>query len=259
MGVTSNRVCSRTAGDVDRATRVRVDRAGQPVFGGHGMPPVVWGGRMTRVAIALVSVFVGASAAAATGPFESGAPFSPAGEIDTLVLDTLTKQGIQPAHLCPDAVFIRRVYLDVTGTLPWSDDVRTFLADTRPGKRAEAIESLLGREEFADYWSLKWCDALRVKSEFPINLWPNAVQAYHRWIHDAVRRNMPYDDFARELLTSSGSNFRVPQVNFYRAVQARDPASLASAAALTFMGIRTDSWPEDRRSDLATFFSRVAY
>ena len=70
------------------------------------------------------------------------------------------------------------------------------------------------REEYVDYWTMKWCDLLRVKSEFPINLWPNAVQAYHRWIRTCVKENMPYDRFVREMLTASGSNFRKPQVNF---------------------------------------------
>jgi len=85
------------------------------------------------------------------------------------------------------------------------------------------------------------------------------VQAYSRWIHDAVRSNMPYDRFARELLTSSGSNFRVPQVNFYRAVQGQKPPTLAAAAALTFMGVRLDKWPKDRRAGMEAFFSRVAF
>jgi|GEM_PF-155820 len=55
-----------------------------------------------------------------------------------------------------------------------------FLQDRDPGKRAALIDRLLARDEFADYWAMKWSDLLRVKSEFPINLWPNAVQAYHR-------------------------------------------------------------------------------
>jgi hypothetical protein len=192
-------------------------------------------------------------------PFEVDAGFAPANQIDSLVLTSLRQHGIQPANLCSDAVFIRRVYIDVIGTLPDPPAVRTFLQDRRPTKRAELIDALLQREEFADYWSLKWCDLLRVKSEFPINLWPNAVQAYHRWIHDAIRENRPYDQFIRELLTSSGSNFRVPAVNFYRAVQQRDPAAIADAVALTFMGVRTASWPEARRRGLAAFFSRIAY
>ena len=193
--------------------------------------------------------------------FESNKKYSDTARtrLDTLVLSTLQKKGILPANLCSDAVFVRRVYLDVIGTLPEPEEVRDFLQSTNPRKRAALIRALLKRDEFADYWALKWCDVLRVKAEFPINLWPNAVQAYHRWIHDCLRDNTPYDQFARELLTSSGSNFRVPQVNFYRAIQGKEPSAIAAALALTFMGVRLDTWPEERRANLEAFFSRVAY
>ena len=192
-------------------------------------------------------------------PFESDARAVSTNSIDALVLSTLRDRGIEPANLCSDEVFIRRVYLDVIGTLPEPQAVRRFLQDRRPDKRAALIDALLEREEFADYWALKWCDLLRVKAEFPINLWPNAVQAYHRWIRDSIRENKPYDQLVRELLTSSGSNFRVPPVNFYRAIQGRDPPAIASAVALTFMGTRIQSWPEDRRAGMEALFSRVAY
>ncbi|MBI2921421.1 MAG: DUF1553 domain-containing protein [Planctomycetes bacterium] len=179
--------------------------------------------------------------------------------IDDAVSAALRERGIKAAGPCNDETFVRRVFLDVIGKLPEPEDVRNFVNDTKPDKRAALIDALLVRPEFADYWSMKWCDLLRVKSEFPINLWPNAVQAYHRWIHDALRTNRPYDEVARELLTSSGSNFRVPPVNFYRAVQGRAPADLAAAAALTFMGARLDRMPKDRAANLAVFFSRVGY
>jgi hypothetical protein len=195
----------------------------------------------------------------AVQPFESAGWSTPANVVDAPVVAALGKQGVALRNPCSDGVFIRRVYLDAIGTLPTPKEVNAFLSDARPDKRAALIESLLAREEFADYWSMKWCDLLRVKSEFPINLWPNAVQAYQRWIHDAIRRNQPYDQFARELLTSSGSNFRVPPANFYRAVQGRDPASIAKAVALTFMGARFERWPEARRAGMAVFFSKVAY
>jgi hypothetical protein len=151
------------------------------------------------------------------------------------------------------------VYLDVIGTLPEPKEVGGFLDDATPNKRALLIDALLDRGEFADYWSLKWCDLLRVKAEFPINLWPNAVQAYHRWIRDSIRANKPYDQFARELLTSSGSNFREPPVNFYRAIQGREAPAIAEAVALTFMGTRLSSWPEQKRADMGAFFKRIAY
>ena len=192
-------------------------------------------------------------------PFESGESVEPKNSIDALVLSTLHERGIEPANLCSDDVFIRRVYLDVIGTLPEPPAVRRFVRDRRPGKRAALIDALLEREEFADYWAMKWCDLLRVKAEFPINLWPNAVQTYHRWIRDSIRENKPYDRFVRELLTSSGSNFRVPPVNFYRAIQGQEPSAIAGAVALTFMGTRMQSWPEARRAGMEAFFSRVAY
>jgi hypothetical protein len=183
----------------------------------------------------------------------------PNNRIDNLVFAELKRSRIKPSDLSRDDVFVRRIYLDVIGTLPKPNEVREFLADRNPKKRAILIDQLLQRDEFADYWSMKWCDLLRVKAEFPINLWPNAVQAYHRWIHDCLRHNMPYDNFVRESLTSSGSNFRTPQVNFYRAIQGREPAAIANAVALTFMGTRIEKWPEDRRRGMQTLFSRVAY
>ncbi|MBU0717232.1 MAG: DUF1549 and DUF1553 domain-containing protein [Planctomycetes bacterium] len=192
-------------------------------------------------------------------PFEIEGEFVPANPIDELVLASLRAQGIEPANRCSDEVFVRRVYLDVIGTLPEPDMVNRFLESQQPNKRAVLIDYLLLREEFPYYWALKWCDLLRVKAEFPINLWPNAVQAYHRWIRDAIAQNKPYDQFARELLTSSGSNFRVPPVNFYRAIQGQEPATIARTVALTFMGVRLESWPADRRQNLETFFSRIAF
>ncbi|MBM4027786.1 MAG: DUF1553 domain-containing protein [Planctomycetes bacterium] len=197
--------------------------------------------------------------AGAVNPFEGPAVGKPRGEIDKLVLGRLRQLGIVPANLCSDAVFVRRVYLDVIGTLPTADEARAFLADRDPDKRSALIDRLLERDEFADYWSMKWSDVLRVKSEFPINLWPNAVQAYHRWIRTCLKENLPYDRFVREMLTASGSNFRVPQVNFYRAVQSREPQALAQAVALTFMGVRPESWPQEKWADMAVFFSQIRY
>jgi len=115
------------------------------------------------------------------------------------------------------------------------------------------------RPEFADYWAMKWSDTLRVKAEFPINLWPNAAQAYHRWIREQILTNRPYDEFARELLTSSGSNFRTPAVNFYRATQSQEPSAIADSVALTFMGTRVADWPEEERAKLEAFFNRVGF
>jgi hypothetical protein len=212
---------------------------------------------MRRLLAALLVLSL--AARAGEQPFDDGGAFVPRNAVDKAVLGALRKLKIEPAPLCTDAVFVRRVFLDVLGTLPAPAVVTGFLDDTRPDKRARLVDALLEREEFADYAALKWCDTLRVKSEFPINLWPNAVQAYHRWVRDAIRTNRPYDAIARELLTASGSNFRVPAVNFWRACPGRDPAALAQAVSLTMMGVRIESLPADRQAGLAALFSRVAY
>ena len=183
---------------------------------------------------------------AAASVFESRADLTPQGEIDKRVFAQLERLGIPPANLSSDGVFVRRAYLDTIGTLPTAEEAREFLAQSRRQQAAALIDRLLERDEFADYWAMKWSDLLRIKAEFPINLWPNAAQAYHRWVRTSLKENQPYDQFVRELLTASGSNFRVPPVNFYRALQSREPQAIAQAVALTFMGTRAEKWPKER-------------
>jgi hypothetical protein len=209
--------------------------------------------------VLIVTIIWPAAALAAENVFESPAAAVARNTIDELVFARLKKLGIQTGHSCSDAVFIRRVYLDAIGTLPDKQDVKAFLLSQDPNKRNALIDRLLEREEFADYWAMKWSDLLRVKSEFPINLWPNAVQAFHRWIRTSIKENIPYDRFVREMLTASGSNFRVPQVNFYRAVRSKDPKTVAQTVALTFMGVRAERWPEDQLKGMASFFSQIEY
>lgn len=216
-----------------------------------------------RGAVGLLLVMACVTGAGAAGtppagtPFEDSSPPKPNGPIDERVFAKLQQLGLPPANLCSDAVFVRRVYLDVIGTLPTAAEAAEFLQSSSATKRRALIDRLLEREEFADYWAMKWSDLLRVKAEFPINLWPNAAQAYHRWILEAVRANKPYDQFARELLTSSGSNFRVAPVNFYRAIQNREPEGIAQTVALTFMGTRAERWPPEKLAGLAGFFTKV--
>ncbi len=224
---------------------------------------VVFGMSATTTPVAPVVPFgIAVSSIPATtpaSPFECDHWSIPGNSLDDATLITLRKHGAVLRPSCSDAVFIRRVFLDAIGTLPTLGEVDAFMSDQRPEKRSVLVETLLARDEYADYWAMHWCDILRVKSEYPINLWPNAAQAYHRWIRTAMKENLPLDQFAHALLTSSGSNFLNPPVNFFRAVQARTPAALASAVALTFMGVRMEKWPQDRRDNLTSFFSRVAY
>ena len=214
---------------------------------------------MAKLYALFLIVMLSAVADGAVEPYEraTAVRMMPA---QSAALDRLARAGSRPPPpVCSDAVFLRRVYLDVLGVLPTGEEAAAFLADKAPEKRGALIDRLLARPEFADYWGMKWGDILRVKSEFPVNLWPNAAQAYDAWIRDALRRNMPYSEFARRLLTAAGSNFRVPEVNFSRAAGGRDPASLAASAALVFMGARTANWKPAQRDDLAAFFSSVRF
>jgi len=219
---------------------------------------------MPRCAIVVVIVLAlgaagFASAQSADELIGGGTYTAPTNAIDEPVLARLAELDVLPAETCSDSVFVRRVYLDLTGTLPTAEEARSFIEDASPHKRSALIDELLERDAFADYLALKWCDLMRVKSEFPINMWPNAVQAFHYWVRDSIRRDKPYDEFAREMLTANGSNFRQPEVNFYRGLQSRTPGAIAGIAAQTFMGVRTDQWPEQERENLAAFFTAIKY
>ena len=189
---------------------------------------------------------------------ESPEPPQPANRIDEIIFAKLKTLGIEPA-LCSDAVFVRRAYLDMTGKLPTAEEAKAFIQDSDKSKRVALIDLLLDRSAHVDYWAMKWSDVLRVKAEFPVKVWPNAAQAYHRWIWESIAQNKPYNQFVRELLTSSGSNFRVGPVNFYRAIQDKTPEGITAAVGLALMGTRVHLWPADRRAGMTVFFSQVGY
>jgi hypothetical protein len=188
-------------------------------------------------------------------------------KIDELVLANLKALGFPPSEVSADEVFLRRVFFDVIGTPPTPDEARTFLADKDPQKRSKLIDRLLEREEFADFAATKWRDLLRIKAEEPISLWPKASETYYRWVRDSIAENKPYDQFARELLTGSGSNFRDGPCNYVRAVPERDPRTLGEATALLFLGARLscarchahplENWGADDDLGMAAFFSQV--
>jgi hypothetical protein len=204
-------------------------------------------------------IFSAAAATAVDSTFESDLPAVPQAQIDKLVFAKLSQLQMQPV-LCSDAVFVRRAYLDIIGILPTAQEAKDFIQNPDVhNKRRVLIDKLLDRPEFATYWAMRWGDILRIKAEFPVNLWPNAAQAYHRWVMASLAENKPYDKFVREMLTSSGSNFRVGPVNFYRAIQNRTPEGIAGAVALTFMGSRTDKWSPNEVAGMAVFFSQVGY
>jgi len=121
--------------------------------------------------------------------------------IDRLVLQKLRKLNIAPSDLADDAEYLRRVTLDVIGTLPTPAEARRFLDDRRPNKRAILVDELLERPEYADYWSLQWSDLLRVDRQA---LGSKRAYAYYQWIRRSVVSNQPFDQFARAVVTAEG-------------------------------------------------------
>jgi hypothetical protein len=182
--------------------------------------------------------------------------------VDRHVFAKMRQMRVLPAGLCTDAEFLRRATLDTLGTIPKPEEVRAFLSDRRPDKRARLIDSLLARPEFADFWALKWSDLLRVSEE---TLDSAGVRAYHAWIRQAITENRPLDQFARALLTASGNTLENPAANYYRAVS--EPTNWMETTAQLFMGRRVqcakchnhpfDRFTQDDYFALAAFFAQV--
>ena len=182
--------------------------------------------------------------------------------IDGLVWDKLQKLGITPSGPCDDAKFHRRAYLDVIGRLPTPEETRAFLADTAPDKRVRLIDRLLERPEYADHWANKWADLLRPN---PYRVGIKAVFNLDAWLRDAFRRNKPYNQFVRELLTAQGSTFRNGAVTVFR--DRREPDEITTMASQLFLGIRLECakchhhpfevWSQDDFYSFAAYFARI--
>ncbi|HEY1602189.1 MAG TPA: DUF1549 and DUF1553 domain-containing protein [Pirellulales bacterium] len=184
--------------------------------------------------------------------------------VDTLVWANLRRLHMAPSNVCDDSTFLRRVYLDLLNVLPAADEARAFVANASAGKRAELVDRLLARPEFARAWALKWSDLLRNEEK---TLDRKGVQAFHHWIERSIAEGKPLDQFARELIAARGSTYQNPPANFYRAL--RDPHSRGEAAAQVFLGVRLqcakchnhpfEHWTQDDYYDWASLFARVQY
>ena len=139
---------------------------------------------------------------------------------------------------CSDEVFLRRLYLTVTGALPTTQQTVKFLDSKDANKREKLVNQVIESELALKYMQMRWGDILRIKSEFPSNLWPNGVQAYNRWVYEQLLNNVPYNKMVRDLILSQGSNFRAPAVNFYRGFQKRSPENVYANINLLFLGNR---------------------
>jgi hypothetical protein len=182
--------------------------------------------------------------------------------IDDLVLEKLKSLNIPPSGACSDNEFIRRAYLDAAGILPTPAEVKKFLADPAPDRRAKLIDALLERPEFVDYWAYRWSDVLLISSR---KLPQPAVWSFYQFVRQSVADNKPWDRFAREILTARGSNLKNGAANYF--VIHKDVTDLNETTAVTFMGMSItcarchnhplEKWTQDQYWAMANLFARV--
>jgi len=173
--------------------------------------------------------------------------------------------GLLPSELCPDEQFIRRLSLDLTATLPTPAQVQAFVADKDPHKRDMLVDRLLDSDEYSYYFANKWADILRVKRRGQASR-ARGTFAFHGWIHTAIARDMPYDEFARAILGASGDEVSNPPTVWYKELQ--NPEQFVDDTAQVFLGLRLacaqchhhpyEKWGQDDYWGIAAFFGRVA-
>ncbi len=218
--------------------------------------------------------------------------------IDELVVAKLQKLGEVPSDLCSDAEFLRRVSLDMTGTLPTAAEVEAFLADTRPDKRSRKVDELLERPGYAAWWATKFCDWTGNNARFNQNQGPdrqNVVSAHwYEWMRKRLAENMPYDELVERIVLASSrledesyedycrrmseyqrkssdhSFAEHPTLPYYWSrTNFRTTEERALGFAYTFLGVRIqcaqchkhpfDQWTKDDFDRFENFFARVRF
>lgn len=184
--------------------------------------------------------------------------------VDELVYKKLQRVKILPSELCTDEEFVRRVYLDLTGLPPTADQVRAFLATTgEPRARRDAlVDQLIGSTSFIEFWTNKWADMLQVNRKF---LGEIGAVSLRNWIKDAVATNKPYNQFAHEILTASGSTVENPAAAYYKTL--RDAPALMENTTHLFLAVRFncnkchdhpfERWTQDQYYHLSSYFTQV--
>jgi hypothetical protein len=183
--------------------------------------------------------------------------------IDEHVWEKLKRLKITPSAPAPDHKFLRRAYIDIIGRPPTPEESRRFLADPSPDNRERLIDHLLEQPEFADYWANKWVDLLRPNA-YRVGI--KAVLNYDAWIRDSFRKNKPYDQFVRELITAQGSTFHNGAATMFRDRRSHD--ELTTITSQLFLGIRLECtkchhhpfevWSQDDFYSFAAYFAKIA-
>ena len=192
--------------------------------------------------------------------------------IDELVFGKLKKLQVHPSELSSDGHFLRRVSIDLVGELPTVAEYEAFVASNDPNKRAVVIDELLAREDFAELWTAKWSEWLRIKTDTNVERGtaPKAGWIYFYWLRDQFINDEPFNDVFSALLTGTGSNVRNPVANFYTMIPQSsriEPATLGKDIAQVTMGMNIscaechnhpfDRWTMDDYYSWTSFFTGI--
>ena len=189
-----------------------------------------------------------------------------ASPVDRLLAEGWARLGVQPSAEVDDSTLIRRLCLDICGTLPTVEEVRAFRADQRPGRRERLINRFLDRPEYAAFFAMKWADILRNRGKgYSTSKQRPGTALFAGWIRDSLATNKPYDQFVAEILTATGSQRENPPTVWYR--QVRTSVDYVESVAQAFLGVRIqcaqchhhpfERWSQADYYGLAAVFSRV--
>src|SRR6266481_265365 len=201
-------------------------------------------------------------------------------EVDKFIVAKWEKDGLKEAQqappVCKDAVFLRRVYLDIIGAIPTVEEAQKFLADKSPDKRTRLVDELLGRnQDYAAHWTPFWEEAIGSANVDKVG--GIASRGNHRdWIYKSFVDNKPFDLMAAELIDPTLPGYRKPiisEANGKRVVAAYirnethvDTIQSAAAVAQVFLGtgmkcaschnhFRNKEWPQARFLAFAGMFA----
>lgn len=183
--------------------------------------------------------------------------------IDTLVNAKLKNLRIAPSATCTDEVFLRRIFIDLTGMLPSVEEYKTFMANKSADKREQLVKDLMERKEFSELWVLKWAELLQIRSSNQVSY--KATLLYYNWLQDRIARNVPLNQWVQELLGANGGTFNNPVTNYYQ--NETDILKVTENVAQVFMGMRIqcaqchnhpfDRWTMDDYYGFAAFFTQI--
>lgn len=185
-----------------------------------------------------------------------------AAKIDALVEANYKRHQIQPNSITTDEQFLRRIYLDIVGTIPNLKQVRLFQSSTDPQKRSKLIDTLLSQEGYASNFYNYWSDILRLKDGQLTNNVPG--KPYCEWVKQCLETNKPYDQFVYEMLTAEGKIWENPAAG-YLFRDAGMPLDAMNNTVRIFLGTQIgcaqchnhpfDHWTQKEFYEMAAFMS----